>query len=287
MSEIKLFRSADGVWITENDVKKLLAELRAPECDILFIHSDISFGLPNRELRRSELLERLFQCISSTGVRTIIYPTFTYSFCNGENYDVRSSKTSMGALNEYARKQAGHNRSLDPLLSVAAFGDGAREFTAAQTEHSLGRNSVFDLMHRAGNVKFLFFGAEFCECFTYLHYVEKMLDVPYRFDMPFDGSVIDWDGNAHRKRQYIHTACEKIVPVDHYHFKTFLTRQGCFHAARLGDREIAVIGEADAYHWISQKIKERIDYFLERPFSQSDLGHVYTYDRSRGRITHC
>ena len=287
MSDCRLFCDSSGKWYEDKDVKDSLLKVQAADCDVLFIHSDISFGLPERGLSRKEYLGRLFQSIAETGVKTIIYPTFTYSFCNGENYDVRSSKTSMGALNEYARKMAGNNRSLDPLLSVVVFGEQTEKFIKPQTCHSLGVNSIFDILHQMPNVKFLFFGAEFSNCFTYVHYVEKMLDVPYRFDMPFYGNIIDGNGNSFERRQYIHTACEKIQPIDFYHFKDFLIENGCLKVEKLGDREIAAINESDAYYWIKAKLVERMDYFLARPFTEADLARKYTYNRANGRITHC
>ena len=287
MNDCRLFCDSSGSWYTDKDVKDRLLKVQAPDCDVLFVHSDMGFGLPARGLSRNEYLGRFFQLIAETGVKTIIYPTFTYSFCNGEDYDVRSSKTSMGALNEYARKVAGNNRSLDPLLSVVVFGEQPERFIKPQTCHSLGANSIFDILHHTPNVKFLFFGAEFSNCFTYVHYVEKMLDVPYRFDMPFEGKITDWEGNFFERQQYIHTACEKIKPVDFYHFKDFLIENGCLRVEKLGDREIATISEPDAYYWIKTKIAERMDYFLAKSFTDADLAHKYTYDRANGRITHC
>ena len=73
------------------------------------------------------------------------------------------------------------------------------------SNHSLGIGSALDILHHMDDVKFLFFGAEMAECFTYVHYVEKMMDVPYRFDMPFEGNVIYPDGHVEKRKQIIHT----------------------------------------------------------------------------------
>lgn len=282
-----IFSDFNGEWHTQEHIAELLKKSGACDCDVLFIHSDISFGLPNKSLKRNEYMETLFQIILQTGVRTIIYPTFTYSFCNNEIFDVRLSKTSMGSLNEYARKKAGTMRSLDPLLSVCAFGERASEFTGIHSDNSLGAGSVFDALHKTENVKFLFFGAEFSQCFTYLHYVEKMLNVPYCFDMEFNGTVIDWNGMRSVKKQNIFTACEKISYSENLDFKNFLIDKGYMERYNLGSREIAVISEADAYYWISDRICSKIDYFLRKFFTDNDLNHIYTHDLAHGRITHC
>ncbi|MEG2623286.1 MAG: AAC(3) family N-acetyltransferase [Clostridia bacterium] len=287
MSDSGLFVDSTGVWHIEDEIHEALLALNAQDCDVLFVHSDISFGLPNRSYKRKEYLGKLFDIIIELGVQTVVFPTFTYSFCNSEVYDVNNSATSMGALNEYARKQADAVRSLDPLLSVVAFGEQRERLTQGACDNSLGHGSILDKLHHTSNVKFLFFGAEFSNSFTYVHYVEKMMNVPYRFDMVFDGTIVDHDGRRYPKTQAIHTACGGIVPIDFYHFKDSLRDSGQLRIRPLGDREIAIITEPNAYQAITEKINGRIDYFLERPFTQKDLEHRYTYDRTKARITHC
>ena len=282
-----LFCDGDNKWYTKNDIYCALQGIGAQDCDVLFIHTDIMFGMPNRGIRRNEFLSTLYDVIKELNVQTLIYPTFTYSFCNNEPFDVLKSKTSMGALNEFARKQPSAIRSRDPLLSVASIGAHSNMFDNLKNDNSLGCGCALDILHHTPDVKFLFFGAEFSNCFTYVHYVEKMLSVPYRFDMTFDGTIIDENGESYRKKQSINTACYGIRPIDFYHFKEYLIAKGYLLVKRIGDKEISIISEPVAYREICNKIGERIDYFLERPFTSADLAPIYTYDRSHGRITHC
>lgn len=76
------------------------------------------FGTPNPNLKRKELLGEIYETLLTLKVSTICMPTFTFSFCNGKDYDPRHSGSKMGALNEYFRKQDGVIRSVDPLMSV-------------------------------------------------------------------------------------------------------------------------------------------------------------------------
>ena len=87
----------------------------------------------------------------------------------------------MGALSEYIRKQDGRYRTLDPLLSLSVPEKMKDKFSSV-SDHSLGKGSGLDILHSLNSVKFLFLGAKQGECFTYVHYVEKMLEVPYRYD---------------------------------------------------------------------------------------------------------
>jgi aminoglycoside 3-N-acetyltransferase len=283
----KLFKNTDGVWSTYGDVLESLKSVGASECDLLFVHTDIMFGIPSKELKRKEYLDALYNVLLDLGVGTLVFPAFTYSFCNHESFDVRNSRTDMGILNEYIRKQPNVRRSLDPLLSMIVTGKQDTIFNGDLGHHSLGEGSGFDRIHHTPNVKFLCLGAEFSEYFTYVHYVEKIKNVPYRFDMPFTGTIIDYDGNAYEDTHFIHTGCGGVRPAPFYHFKEYLLSNHMMRASRLGDAEITCLSEEDAYREINGKLQENIHYFLERPFTPADLTHEYTFGKNNERVMHC
>ena len=163
MSNIPVFKDINNNWYTEADIIEGLKSIEADKCDILFVHTEVAFGMPNVDLKRKQYLDVLYDSLLALNVGTLIFPSFTYSFCNNENYDVRNSKTSMGALIEHIRKKDGVKRSLDPLLSMIAMGKNENIVEGDVGNHSLGKNSVFNRLHNCDNVKFLFFGADFAK----------------------------------------------------------------------------------------------------------------------------
>ena len=287
----ELFIDSEGKSYSRDDVSKALKEIGADDCGTLFLHSDVTFGRPPANFKRREYLGALWEVLCGLGVENIIAPAFTYSFCNNEDYDVRSSRTSMGALNEYIRKLEGRYRTLDPLLSVSV-PENLKAYFEDLGNHSLGKDSAFDVIHSGkitnGNIKFLFLGADFANCFTYLHYIEKMMNVPYNFDMRFEGNVTDENGTVSRRTQYISTKCFGIQLPDRYgYFEDWLIERGMLRKTRLGDGVVSCITEADAFSAITAKLTENINYFLVRPFTEADLIHKYTYDPAVERVTHC
>ena len=282
-----LFQDNNGNIITDKTIKEALIEIGADRCDTLFIHSDVMFGTPVRGLRRKEFLGILYDQVQQLNVKNIVVPTFTYSFPNHEVYDIEKSKTSMGAFNEFIRKMEGRYRTDDPLLSVSVPEALKTRFDHVGN-HSLGAGSAFDVLHQMDDVKFLFFGAEMAECFTYVHYVEKMMDVPYRFDMPFEGDVIYPGGTVTRRKQFIHTQCRgAVLPQKYLHFEREMQEKGYLKKKMIADKYIGCISEKDAYREIRNHIDNNIYYFLERPFKREELVHEYTYNTDNGRITHC
>ena len=286
MSNIPVFKDINNNWYTEADIIEGLKSIEADKCDILFVHTEVAFGMPNVDLKRKQYLDVLYDSLLALNVGTLIFPSFTYSFCNNENYDVRNSKTSMGALIEHIRKKDGVKRSLDPLLSVIAMGKNENIVEGDVGNHSLGKNSVFNRLHNCDNVKFLFFGADFAEYFTYVHYVEKMLEVPYRFDKAFRGKIIDYDGNEYEDIHYIHTQCGGVKLKNYQQMKEELIADNKLKTAKMGNSEIAATSEADAYNAIYNRISKNINSFVE-PFTEKDLTHEYTFGKNGERVTHC
>jgi aminoglycoside 3-N-acetyltransferase len=197
MQEKILFKNKVGSFVTNLQLKEKLEELNAHKCDILYVHTALSFGVP--QVKRVELLDELFAVFALLRIPTLIFPTFTFSFPNGEDYDVQDSKTSMGIFNEYFRKQNGVIRSVDPLMSNALLGKHV-EFVSKIGKNSCGKDSTFDMLHKSElNVKFLFFGTRIGDCFTFMHYIEDELHVSYRYSCPFTGKI------TNQNKSYIDT----------------------------------------------------------------------------------
>ncbi len=260
-----LFRAADGHWVTNRDLLRHLEDVHAPECDLLFVHSEMSLGVPNPDMGRRGLLEALIEVLWATGIRTIAMPTFTFSFCNGNPYDPQRSKSQMGALNEFFRASPESERSKDPLMSVAV--SGADTSIISGLPHtSLGRGSTFDRLHHLGaRVRFLFLGVSPAKCFTYTHYVEKCLEVPYRYDRKLTGNVVI--GGAEQEETWtLFVRYAGVQPTTSMKFVDLMRGEGVMREVACGDSFISCIPEPAGYAAIENRLQHDIDYFLERPY---------------------
>ena len=190
MDNLNLFLAQDGNWVTANCIRDALRQVVSVKCKVLYMHSGLTFGAPNPAMKRKEILEVLFGLIQEVGVPTLCVPTFTFSFCNGEDYDLLRSKSSMGALNEFIRQRPEATRSMDPLMSIAVIGE--RLDLATNLGHSsIGAESTFDKLDQCDGVEFLLFGKRTGDCLTYMHYLEWVAGVPYRYERPFTGRIHD------------------------------------------------------------------------------------------------
>jgi len=177
--------------IGPNDLLNILQRFETDQCDVLYVHTGVQFGLPNLKLGRRALLDSMADVLYKLNVPTMIMPTYTFSFCNSEVFDREKSASSMGALNEHLRTRHNWTRSCDPLMSNILYGK-EHGLIANIGKNSVGKDSTFDLLAKSGlRVKFLFLGPRVHDCFTYMHYLEDVKKTPYRYEFEFSGTIID------------------------------------------------------------------------------------------------
>ena len=273
MEEVKLFLAKDGKWVTNKSLIESLLSIEADKCDTLFIHTSLSFGQPNPQLKKKELLGELLNVIDNLGVKTVCMPTFTFSFCNGVGYDPATSSSRMGVLNEFFRKQEGVIRSVDPLMSVALKGED-KDLVTNIGHESCGANSTYDMLRHRDNVKFLFLGPKIGECMTYMHYLEWLYGVEYRYNRTFRGNVTI-DGQTKTEEYVLFCRYNGVTPST----GTFAFEQKMYdnHEAfitNVGDGTISIAEEKVA----AKRYKACLD---ENPYAFVDLeNNILTKDKT-------
>lgn len=263
METIDLFLGREKTWLTNVDLYNVLCGLGANDCDVLFIHTALSFGTPNPQLKKKQILQAILDVIDALNVKTVCMPTFTFSFCNGENYDVSASASHMGVLNEYFRKQPDVIRSIDPLMSVALKGE--EKYLVENIGHaSCGADSTYDMLHRRGKgVKFLMLGAKIGDCMTYMHYMEWLFSVDYRYERAFNGFVTI--GDRTYRDEYVFFARYKnvIANANSYIYEQRLYDKNFAQITKFGDSTISIVGENEAVDEYFKCLQENSHFFVD------------------------
>lgn len=274
--DMKLFRYQGDQWVTCDDLRKALIQVKAEECKVLFLHTEMSFGTLNPELKRKELCEILLRVIMELNVETVVFPTFTFSYGNKEDFDVRTTPTKMGMLNEYIRKLPDAKRSVDPMMSVVVLGKN-KELLQVKGEKSLGEGSIFDNLHHTPDVKFLFLGTRLGQCGTYMHYVEEVLRVPYRYDMDFYGKMTDYDGNTTQEHRILYVKYRDVIPAVPISFENMLVEKGKMLYCPLGASGVYSITEEIMYKECKKALSDDVNAFLAEPYTTHPLVKEYSY----------
>lgn len=275
-SELKLFKYENNKWVTYGEIVQALIDVDADKCEVLFLHTELSFGTINPNIKRKELMEILYDAISELKIKTLVFPTFTFSYGNKENYDVKNSPSKMGMFNEYARKRPDSIRSLEPLLSVCVIGEN-KELVKVNGNHSLGKGSIFDNLHNIDNVRILFFGTRVGQCYTHMHYIEEKLEVPYRYNKEFIGKIIDYDGKTYEDNRILFVKYRDIIPVVPEKFEEILIEKGILKKIKLGNSSISCFTEKESYEETILWLKRDVNCFLGEPYNTKPLVKEYRY----------
>jgi aminoglycoside 3-N-acetyltransferase len=267
MKEIVLFNSKKG-RVTNTDFLKTLCSLEADKADVLYIHTALNFGVPG-DLRKKELLDSMYDALKETGVETIIFPTYTFSFCNGVGFNVQNSKTPMGLLNDFVRQKDEAHRSVDPLMSNVLIGKHT-DFVTKIGKCSVGKNSTFDLLHHTDlTVKFLFLGPRIGDCFTFMHYIEERENVPYRYRRSFTGEITD-GSSCYEDRYELFVRYGNVHPGSgSYIYENILLEKGIAKKKRIGDGAITILDEKPAYSCYVDLLKMSPSFYISEPFDET------------------
>ena len=168
----------------------LFKNLKIIKGDKIIIHSNIAgltqFYKKNKENVCEIFISYLKRYIGKKG--TIIIPTYNYQFTKNKDFDIQRSSSEVGFFSNYLLKKNWKKRTLDPVFSHMIFGKKDNfNYKKINTE-AFGKNSIFsDLIEK--NYKIICFCCS-SNNITFLHYLENIFKVPYRYIKKFKGNLI-------------------------------------------------------------------------------------------------
>lgn len=198
-----------------HDLEAALSEIGVAKGDNIFIHSNIGFfGRMEGVLTADEMCEKYIAALKEiVGVAgTIVFPTFSYSFCHGEKYNPLTTKSDCGMLADYSHIKSDFVRSLDPNFSISVWGKNTELYIKNPPAESFGKNSFWERWLKTG-------GRLVCLNFdcgsTFIHYIERFYSVPYRYNKAFNG-IIEMNGELKRDYavHYVHDGGDDTPCMD-------------------------------------------------------------------------
>ena len=226
--------------------------------DTVFCHSNIGFfGVPEGGMRADNvyhtLLGAFFDVLGDEG--TLVLPTFTYSFPRGEVYDPHNTPSSCGVFTEMLRRDPRALRSLDPSYSVAAIGRRARELTQDAPQNSFADNCFFERFLAADGI---ICNLNFDAGSTFIHYVERRLQVPYRYDKAFRGTLLE-HGTPRPWRNVIHVMDlgNELTLAEFEPFDRLAREQGVARSAPVGRGAVVGLRARDTFELLAHTLPRR------------------------------
>ena len=201
--------------------------------DTLMLHSDAivlsQIAVPDNEEKFQVCFQALKEVVGETG--TLILPTFTYSATKSEVFDIDNTPSSVGVFTEFFRQQPEVLRSGDPIFSIAAWGADAGRLVESDPKDAFGPHSLFAELDKSNT----WLGCMGCPfVVTMIHYVEQLVDVPYRYKKQFPASVIKHGARSEFTQSYYVRDLDQPSRIDWGAIRKLLSDQHVLRQVPLG-----------------------------------------------------
>ena len=191
---------------------------------------------------------------------TLIMPTFNFDFNKGVPWDVRKTRSKMGALTEIVRMDPMAKRVFHPFYSFAILGKHAEMLGSLRYKSAYERNSVFGKL-RDLDGKIMVIGLSYNNSMTFFHHIEQMEGVDYRFLKQFTGEVTDENGNTYTDTfEMLVRDVDKGVMTMVDPMGALMEEAGIIKSHKIGDADVKLMKANEVYEFTAREMKR--DPFL-------------------------
>jgi aminoglycoside 3-N-acetyltransferase len=262
--ELPLYKTSSNM-LYPADIQEALCQVGIEDGDHILIHSDISvlgkIATLDRDYFLNAIVEQLAKAVGQSG--TLIMPTFSYSFCKNEIFDIVNTKSTVGTLTEFFRQQSGVARTKHPIFSAAIRG-AKQEYFLDVGKDSFDNESIFGKLRQMTG-KIVFFGVNLAAC-TYVHHIEQLYGVNYRYLKTFSGQVHCNDHTYNDSATFFVRYLDRIVELDVSRLENYLLKNNIMRSSSLGKGKILAVNAQDLFN-ATVELLDNDPYYLLSPRS--------------------
>jgi aminoglycoside 3-N-acetyltransferase len=246
---------------TQKQVVQTLETIGVEKGDTLLVSSFLgAFGRFEKGLET--VVGAFQQAVGSEG--TLVFPTYTIHFLGGRDYDHDQTSSETGILTEYFRKLPNVGRTFDPVYSHGVWGKKKDEYLKVQSHDTLGRESLFRRLHD-DNALNIYFGTSMNKGATFLHYFERMVEVPYRYLKTFKGTVVRDGRSSTIEVKHYARFLDAPVELNFNRLQDRIIENGLAKVAHLGRGLIFSIRLKDLYEEAERVYRDDPFYLVHKP----------------------
>lgn len=178
---------------TYEDIKRSYTEIGVRKGSLIVLYPDLRWlGRYSKDGKKTVLRDhwKALNEIVDLDHGTIVVPTPSLSLCNSEvPFSLDETKSELGVLTEFIRRQKGGVRSFHPFVSHTAHGKLAKEICNDVSRQCFGPHSVMSRLIDRGAlcVSMGLHPRRTCEV---VHHIETLFSVPYRYCKEFIHPVV-------------------------------------------------------------------------------------------------
>lgn len=253
------------------DIKRAYRKVGMSKGMVVLVKSDLRYLGPYEIPQRSEVLQAHLNALADIvdlGLGTIVVSTASVSLCNTEiPYNPERTTSEQGVLSEYIRIQKNSVRSYHPYMSYTALGADAEYICNDVSRHSFGLETPKDrILNRDG--MYLSVGLEPRWTCTYVHHIEMLMGVPYRYTKEFVHPIVKENGKIVKELFYMFL-CYKNLELERNRnvniFKHYISSGYTLNEADLGAGKVYGYRCTDFCESTANFLKNNIYGWLSHP----------------------
>ncbi|MDO9182274.1 MAG: AAC(3) family N-acetyltransferase [Bacteriovorax sp.] len=234
-----------------------------------FFHFDIMGFIrlgSSRSTRFSEL-SNIFSNIRKQGGNVYV-PSYSYSYTKDEVYSIKDTPCSLGATFDFLKNEHFNLRTADPIFSYLAFSEKTKEnFFIPKNYECFGESSLIaNVFHNEG---ILISVGNRLHYSTEIHYIEKLLKVPYRFNKSFKGKTKSLNGELfdleaiYYCRDLEFAERKKLIVSFEQLMRDMREKKIIKNIAIRDEFELEWVKLSDVFDFVSAKLKINSNYLMK------------------------
>ena len=249
----------------EKKLSILFKNLKIKRNDNVFLHSNSAGILQYAKYKKNkkELFKIFFNLllnkIGENG--TLVLPTYNYDFAKGKPYFYDKYNSQVGELTNFFLKEYKVKRSMDPIFSHAINGKLNKKLIKSRVDICFGEESLFKKIQ---DYDFKIFG--FCcplNTMTFLHYIEKKMEVKYRFNKKFVSTFVKNHKKQKIELEYFVGKKNIDYKLKNYKLDKAFKNSKNFISFDYGNFNCWIINAKDCFKVIKRKIEKKNNYLIE------------------------
>jgi len=197
---------------------------------------------------------------------SIAVPAYSYTYTKNKIYNVRDTPSDLDEASEFLRVNNKGKRTADANFSYILFGDGfSNKHFSVSDYSSFGEDSLIDEVYNKDGYLGAVGGA--LEYLTEIHYLERKLNVSYRFDKFFKGSSVNTNGKVvNNQITYFCRDLEADYSVSFVQLKEDIRLEGLVKTWKLEEYnlKIEVVKIQELYVFIKEKLLNNPKYLWRK-----------------------
>jgi len=233
-------------------IEKALRSVIHEKDDVVVIHPNV-FSFGQMENPVEDLLDVILTVVGPR--RTLLMPTFTFSFCKTGWFHHKETPSDTGVLTEAFRKRPGVLRTPCAINSFAVQGPLAKKFMNYEKSKTLwGSDSLYHALYQH-NALILGLGESLALKSSIFHYAEEIERVPYRYFKTFSGTADYGNKPKSVSRKMFVRRVDIPVRYDYSPAVEALKKEGKLRKAVVGASFIEAFKAKDAINFLRHQLK--------------------------------